>query len=130
MATARATYRIVEGADHVLLVKPTLGSRVMIIVAGTFDVAPDERATYLAGRAQAQLDSRAEAGCIEYVFSADSLDPGRVRLFEIWESQEHLDQHLHAIRSAPAPTTAEAPVNVIAREIMVYPIIADGPHPL
>ena len=47
-------------------------------------------------------DSRAEAGCLEYVFAADPLDPARVVLSERWESMDLLQQHLKGQRSRPA----------------------------
>ncbi|HUZ20011.1 MAG TPA: putative quinol monooxygenase [Acidimicrobiales bacterium] len=75
----------------------------MIIVAGTFDVAPQDRAAFLAGVQAPIARSRAEPGCVEYSFSADSTEPGRVRLFEIWESDETLGAHLAALRAAGNP---------------------------
>jgi quinol monooxygenase YgiN len=44
-------------------------------------------------------NSRAEDGCLEYTFAADPLEPGRVILFERWESQAALDAHLAALPS-------------------------------
>lgn len=37
--------------------------------------------------------SRAEAGCREYNFGEDVLDPGLIRVSEVWESLEHLMAH-------------------------------------
>lgn len=37
--------------------------------------------------------SRAEAGCREYNFGEDVLDPGLIRVSEIWDSVEHLMAH-------------------------------------
>ena len=89
----------------------------MIIVAGHIDVAPEQREEFLAGRAQTIRASRAEAGCIEYVFSADSLEPGRVRVFERWESKEALRAHLSALQSA-APAAGGVPR--LATELVQY----------
>lgn len=38
--------------------------------------------------------SRAEAGCIDYGYAIDLLDPGLVRVNERWESREALAAHL------------------------------------
>lgn len=65
----------------------------MVIVAGVIDVEPGERDRFLHAKAAQQAAARAEAGCLEYAFSADLAEPGRVRLFEIWESAEHLAAH-------------------------------------
>jgi quinol monooxygenase YgiN len=96
----------------------------MIIVAGTFDVDPGDRDTFLESRRDPVARTRTEAGCVEYAFSADALDPGRVRLFELWESKDHLRAHLQALQSAP-PNPGPA-VEVKAREIKQYEISAVG----
>ena len=38
--------------------------------------------------------TRTEAGCISYEFFADINQPGRMLLFEEWESRDALDAHL------------------------------------
>jgi len=73
----------------------------VVIVAGEFVVGPGERDAFLASKEEGMRRSRAEAGCLEYTFSADPLDPGRVLLFERWESQQALDAHLAALAGAP-----------------------------
>jgi quinol monooxygenase YgiN len=89
----------------------------VIIVAGHIDVAPEQRDEFLAGRVETIRKSRAEAGCIEYVFSADALEPGRVRVFERWESKEALRAHLSALQSA-APAAGGVPR--LATELVQY----------
>jgi len=37
--------------------------------------------------------SRAEDGCVEYNYSEDLLEPGLIRVSEVWESREHLAAH-------------------------------------
>ena len=82
----------------------------MVIVAGTLEVDPNQREAFLAGRMDGMRTSRAEPGCLEYTFSADPTDPGRVMLFERWASQKDLDTHLAAARARPAaPGAAVAP---------------------
>lgn len=76
---------------------------MMVIVSGVFELEPSERDTFLAGRSDAMRRSRAEAGCLEYVFSADPLEPGRVVLFEKWESSEALAAHMAGMREWPRP---------------------------
>ncbi len=74
----------------------------MVIVAGTLTVDPEQREAFLAGRMDGMRATRAEPGCLEYTFSADPTDPGRVMLFERWASQKDLDAHLAAARARPA----------------------------
>jgi quinol monooxygenase YgiN len=97
----------------------------MLIIAGTFEVDPTRRDEFLAGREAGMRAARAEAGCIDYVLSADPLEPGRVYLFERWESKEHLAPHL-ARMSAPRPADPDA-VPVLSAELLQYEIAGSGP---
>jgi quinol monooxygenase YgiN len=96
----------------------------VIIVAGHFIVDPAEREQFLDGRADVMRRSRAEAGCITYAFSPDPLDPGRVLLFERWESKAALADHLAALRQHPRPPGG---VEVKESEVQQYEISATGP---
>ena len=64
----------------------------MIIVAGWLAVAPEGRDAYLEGCAEAVRLAREAAGCLEYALGADLLDPGRVTVYERWESDEDLER--------------------------------------
>jgi quinol monooxygenase YgiN len=97
----------------------------MLIVAGWIDVAANERDAYLAARLDSMVATRSEPGCHEYVFSADPIDPSRVRLFELWESRSDLDVHLEVLRSRA--TTAPG-VAVLHRSVAVYE--TSGAEPL
>ena len=47
--------------------------------------------------AEAQIAaSRAEAGCIDYTYATDLLDPCLIRVLERWESRDALDEHFKA----------------------------------
>jgi quinol monooxygenase YgiN len=98
--------------------------RAMIIVAGWIDVDASERDEYLAGRTEGMIKTRQEPGCVEFVFSADPILPGRCRLFEIWESREDLDVHLGIMRSNPAPAGGIA---VVGREVLTYDVSSSAP---
>jgi quinol monooxygenase YgiN len=75
----------------------------VVIVGGSFEVEPDQREAFLAGRRDAITTARAEAGCLEYAVTADPIEPGRVVLYERWADQASLDAHLAAARQAPPP---------------------------
>lgn len=96
----------------------------MLIVAGTFDVDPKRREEFLASRTEAIERSRGEKGCVDYTFSADYLDPGRVRLFEIWESRADLEAHQVANRAAPPPAV-DVPVR--GRNVTYYEVASSEP---
>lgn len=97
----------------------------MVIVAGIFEVDPEQREAFLAGRIDRMRTSRAEPGCLEYTFSADPLDPGRVLLFERWARQEDLDAHLAASPATPASPSAE--VVPKATSLVVYDVTGERP---
>ena len=98
----------------------------MIVVGGTFEFDPAHRDAFIAGRYEMMRNSRAEPGCLEYVFSADPLDAGRVVLYERWDSQEALDAHLAAIRSSSAEGGGD---DVIPRSasIVLYDVAGERP---
>ena len=94
----------------------------MVIVIGTFVVDPARREEFLAERLERMRTSRAEAGCLEYTFAADPLDPGRVLLTERWTDQAALDAHLAA--PSPAATPAVVPDDV---SIVMYDVSGERP---
>jgi quinol monooxygenase YgiN len=65
-----------------------------IVIAGEIDFPPENRGPALAG-AKALIDmALAEPGCRHYAWTADPHDPGRVHVFEEWDSAEELQAHL------------------------------------
>jgi quinol monooxygenase YgiN len=84
----------------------------VVIVGGSFEVDPEEREAFLAERYHVMRTSRLEDGCLEYTFAADPLEPGRVILFERWESQAALDAHLAAISVTPSVTPRSATITL------------------
>ena len=97
----------------------------MLIVAGTFEVDPALRQEFLRSKEQAMQTSRSEAGCHDYAFSADPLEPGRVLLYERWEDKASLAAHLARMRSEPAPEVA--PVPAISSRLLQYEVSTIGP---
>jgi quinol monooxygenase YgiN len=59
----------------------------MVIVAGHITVDPEQRESYLAGCMSVVEKARRAAGCLDFALTADLLDPGRVNIFERWETQ-------------------------------------------
>lgn len=58
----------------------------MIMVAGHLIVDPADRDSYLAECATVVRQARAAPGCQDFAISADLVDPGRVVVYERWES--------------------------------------------
>ena len=65
----------------------------MIIVSGTLRIDPADIDQAMALGATMSEASLAEDGCHAYGFWQDPADPGRVRVFEEWESPEAIDAH-------------------------------------
>jgi quinol monooxygenase YgiN len=84
----------------------------VIIVGGSFEMDPEQRDAFLAERHERMRTSRSEDGCLEYTFAADPLEPGRVVLFERWESQAALDEHLAVISATMTVTPRSASITL------------------
>jgi quinol monooxygenase YgiN len=98
----------------------------MLIIAGSFEVDPAHRDEFIAANLDGMRESRAEAGCIDYVMSADPVEPGRVYLFERWESKEHLAPHLERVR-APKPEGEAPAITPLSADVQQYEIASVGP---
>jgi len=59
----------------------------MVIVAGHVTVESQQREAYLASCVSVVSQAREAAGCLDFTITADLIDPGRVNIFERWESQ-------------------------------------------
>jgi quinol monooxygenase YgiN len=70
----------------------------MVIVAGYVAGEPRQRESYLADYAGVVERARGAAGCLDFAITADLIDPGRVNIFERWESQAAVETFR---RSAP-----------------------------
>ncbi len=66
----------------------------MILVIGQFRMPPENMAQARPLMAKVMLATRDEAGCVEYNYAEDVLDPGLIRVSEVWESREQLTAHL------------------------------------
>jgi quinol monooxygenase YgiN len=60
----------------------------MVIVAGQIFVDPAQRERYLAGCVSVVEQARRAPGCLDFAITADLVDPGRINIFERWQTQE------------------------------------------
>jgi quinol monooxygenase YgiN len=63
----------------------------VIIVAGHMRVEPERRDSFVGRLASVVERGRAAAGCLDVAITADPLDPGRINVFEVFESDAALD---------------------------------------
>jgi len=76
----------------------------MIVVAGVLTLDPRDRDAYLERCREVVAAARAADGCADFALSADLVDPGRINVFEAWDSVEQLE----AFRgSGPEPDDVE-----------------------
>jgi quinol monooxygenase YgiN len=66
----------------------------VIIVNGHLTIDPAQREAAEAAIADAVAATRAEPGNLDYRFSADLAEPGRINMVEIWEDQAAIDAHM------------------------------------
>lgn len=64
----------------------------MIIVAGVLFVDPSEREGYLSGCHDVIVQARRAPGCVDFHLSADAIEPGRINVYEQWESIEDVER--------------------------------------
>ena len=93
----------------------------MVIIAGKVYVATDQRDAYVTGFQEFIKNERNEPGCLDVVVAADPIEDNRVNLFELWDSQEHMDA-FRRIAKSPALTT-----EILEDHTMKYEISASGP---
>lgn len=63
----------------------------MVIVAGQIFVDPARRERYLVGCVGVVQQARRAPGCLDFAIAADLVDPGRINIFERWETQEAVE---------------------------------------
>lgn len=73
----------------------------MIIVAGTIRIPHEKIDRYRSLAETVITASRAESGCQVYSFAEDVLQPGLIRIFEIWDSRDQLAAHFRSAHMQP-----------------------------
>jgi quinol monooxygenase YgiN len=96
----------------------------MLIVAGVMEVDPSQVDEFIASKIELLHGNRAEAGCLDFAFSADPIIPGRVLLYERWEDKASLAAHLAASRARGPAAGPQVPV--LSADIKQYDIAEIG----
>lgn len=65
-----------------------------LVVTGTMEIAPEDRARFLALVQRNVEQTRATAGCIAYTFAADVNNPNLFHNIEAWTSRDALNAHM------------------------------------
>jgi quinol monooxygenase YgiN len=65
-----------------------------ILIAGTVEIDAQKRDAALEEAAGLMAETRAQKGCVHYVWSADPTSPTRIYVFENWDATDDLAAHL------------------------------------
>jgi quinol monooxygenase YgiN len=98
----------------------------MLIIAGTLNLPPENRAKLLEAAKPLMQASQAEDGCDAYLMMPDPFDDGRVRIFERWASEEALAQHFAQPHMAEFGGSIGA-LGVTGSDLLKYQIASSGP---
>ncbi|HTF34209.1 MAG TPA: putative quinol monooxygenase [Myxococcota bacterium] len=98
----------------------------MLVIAGTIAIDPTKREAAIAAAKEMMTATRREPGCRAYTFSLDLDDPGRVHLFEHWDSQTALDAHFQTPHMARF-NAAVAGLGVREASLQKYEVSKVGP---
>ncbi|CAG4927172.1 unnamed protein product [Acidocella sp. C78] len=99
----------------------------MLCIMGTIRLPAERMAEARAPMAAMIGATRAEAGCIEYAFAEDVLEPGLIRVSERWADQAALDAHA-ASAHMQVWRAALREIGVLGRDLALYDIA--NPRPL
>lgn len=91
----------------------------MVIVAGHLVVDPTERDDYLSGCVDVVHQARRAPGCLDFSLSADIIDPGRINIFERWESQGAVETF------RGSGTSDEQGAAIVAAAVAEYDVTAE-----
>ena len=72
----------------------------MVIVMGTVRVAPEAIERLRPAMEAMMAASRAEDGCLAYAYALDLLEPGLVRVSELWTDRASLEAHFKTAHMA------------------------------
>ena len=93
----------------------------MIVIAGTLRIPTDKLQEALPHFEKVITASRAEPGCMLYSFSYDALEPGLIRVFEIYRDQAAVESH-RASAHFQAWRASNPGLGVGDRDITVYQV--------
>ncbi|MEM9050399.1 MAG: putative quinol monooxygenase [Pseudomonadota bacterium] len=90
----------------------------MIVVTGEIEIDPAQIETLRAAAITMMEETAKEAGCEFYRFYQDLEHPGRLRVYEEWESEAHLQAHMETAHMA-VWRSALAEIDIKSRKIQV-----------
>ena len=68
----------------------------MLLITGTIRLPPERLADALPAMRAMVAASRAEPGCLGYSYAEDVIEPGLMRITELWDTRAHLNAHFRS----------------------------------
>ncbi len=98
----------------------------MLLIVGTVR-APPERIAELRPAAARMIEAtRTEAGCLQYAFAEDVLDPGLIHMSELWRDKAALEAHFASAHMA-AWRAAGRDLGIRDRDVKIYEVAEGRP---
>ncbi|RWA73860.1 antibiotic biosynthesis monooxygenase [Mesorhizobium sp. M1C.F.Ca.ET.193.01.1.1] len=91
----------------------------MLLIIGTVRLPHDRFGQAKPAMERMISASRAEAGCLEYSYAQDVLDPGLIRVCEVWSDRAALDAHFKSAHIAEW-RASWAELGIGDRNLMLY----------
>jgi quinol monooxygenase YgiN len=92
----------------------------MIVLSGTLNIKPGLESKLIRLTDVLLPQSRCEAGCIRYELLVDAMNPARFVFFEIWRSQNDLNEHFEKeyfkIFANALPELVDTPPEIVTYE--------------
>ena len=93
----------------------------MLLIVGTVRLPASNLAAARPAMAAMVEASRAEAGCLEYVYAEDVLNPGHIHVKERWVDQAALTQHFQSAHIATWRSSWPA-LGIGERDLKLYEV--------
>jgi quinol monooxygenase YgiN len=98
----------------------------MLLIVGSIRLPPGNLDAARPETRRMTEASRAEDGCLDYVYAEDLLDPGLIHVRELWRDQAALDAHFASEHLAAWRATWPA-LGIGDRALQVYEVGAPRP---
>ncbi len=87
----------------------------MIVISGPLHVDPTERGEYLARTFDVAVQARRTPGCLDFVQAPDPIDPSRINVYEVWET----DDDVQRFRSSGSGVEVALP-RIVRADVRLY----------
>jgi quinol monooxygenase YgiN len=98
-----------------------MGQALLLAVSGKLYVDAEDRDAYVADCLPVIEQARAAGGCLDFVLSADPIEPGRINVYEQWSSAAELE----AFRGSGPEQEQQAQIR--SADVARHEIASSGP---